>query len=308
MAGEAIIDVVPEGDGVYLARPGGSPLNVAVGLARLGQPTALAGRLSADPFGTVFRQHLRQSGVDLRHVLTAPEPSTIALVELSAGQARYEFSAGGSDFQWTDAELSFLPAGAAAVHFGSLASWLPPGDAALGTAIRRLRASGEVLISYDPNVRPALQPEPDAAREQVERSVALAHVVKASTEDVRYLYGPVELEAVAERWLDLGPGLVVVTAGADGATAWTKPGAIVRRPVYSAPVADTVGAGDALTSGLLDALGRREVLRPAAILSGLDAGELAQILDEANLVAGLTCARPGANPPWRAEVMAATAD
>ena len=302
VVGEALIDLIPADNDAYLARPGGSPLNVAVGLARLGQPAALAGRLSADPFGTVLRQRLERSGVDLRHLLAAPEPSTIALVNLSGGHARYEFSAGGADFQWTPAELEFLPAGARAVHFGSLASWLPPGDAAITETVRRIRAGESVLVSYDPNVRPALQPDVAAARQQVERSVALAHVVKASAEDVAWLYGSADPAEVAGHWLGLGAGLVVVTSGADGATGWTRSGLTVSRPAYPAPLVDTVGAGDAFTSGLLDALARSGLLNPATVTAGLDAPALAAILDSAGLVAGLTCARSGANPPWRAEI------
>jgi fructokinase len=302
VVGEALIDLVAADDGAYLARPGGSPLNVAVGLARLGQPTALAGRLSADPFGTVLRQHLTRSHVDLRYVRAAPEASTIALVALSGGQARYQFSADGADFQWSRDELAFLPAGARAVHFGSLASWLPPGDSAIAEAISRTRDGGTVLVSYDPNVRPALQPDPAAARGQVERAVATAHVVKASSEDLDWLYGPGDPAGVAASWLELGANLVVVTAGPDGATGWTRQGPAVSRPAYPVVLADTVGAGDAFTSGLLDALARAGRLDPAALAAGLDAPTLAAVLDEASMVAALTCARPGANPPWRAEV------
>ncbi len=302
VVGEALIDLVPADDGAYLARPGGSPLNVAVGLARLGQPTALAGRLSGDPFGTVLRQHLARADVDLRYVLAAQEATTIALVEMSGGQARYQFSADGADFQWTRDELAFLPAGARAVHFGSLASWLPPGAAAIADAISRIRASGTVLVSYDPNVRPALQPDAAAARGQVERSVATAHVVKASSEDLDWLYGPGDRAGVAARWLELGADLVVVTAGPDGATGWTRQGVAVSRPAYPVVIADTVGAGDAFTSGLLDALARAGRLDPGALAAGLGAPTVARVLDQASLVAALTCARPGANPPWRAEV------
>ena len=304
VVGEALIDLVPAAgeEGCYLARPGGSPLNVAVGLARLGQRTALAARLSADPFGTVLRQHLQRSAVDLRFALTARQPATIALVELSGGQARYQFSADGADFQWSVGELDMLPGGAGAVHFGSLASWLPPGDRAIAATIGRIRAAGSVLISFDPNVRPSLQPDAAAARDQIERSVAMAHLVKASSEDIAYLYPGQEPGAVAGRWLELGAGLVVVTAGPDGVTGWTKGHPPVSRPVYPAPVADTVGAGDAFTSGLLDALGRRDLLGPAGLAAALAPPVLAVILDDASLVAGLTCSRAGANPPWRREV------
>lgn len=303
--GEALIDLAaPAADGSCIARPGGSPANVAIGLARLGQLTTFGGRLSADPFGTVLRRHLERSGVDLLHVVQAADPSTIALVELSGGQARYQFSARGADFQWSAGELAFLPAGARAVHFGSLASWLPPGDAAIAGAISRLRRDGAVgLISYDPNVRPALQPDAASARQQIEQSVSLAHVVKASSEDLRWLYGPEAAAAdIARSWLDLGAELVVVTTGAEGAAAWTRNGPPVSRPPFPATLADTVGAGDAFMSGLLDALARRELLALGGRTALADPTTLAGILDDASLIAGITCSRPGANPPRRDEV------
>jgi fructokinase len=303
VVGEALIDLsAPADDGASIARPGGSPMNVAIGLARLGQPTAFAGRLSDDPIGTLLRRHLERSGVDLRYVTESTDPSTIALVELSGGQARYEFSLRGADFQWTADELAFLPGGAVAVHFGSLASWLPPGAAAIAAVVGRLRADGSILISYDPNVRPSLLPDAAAARRQIEASIGLAHVVKASSEDLAWLYGAQTAEAAAERWLELGTELVVITAGPDGATAWTRGHPPVTRPAFPSPLADTVGAGDAFMSGLLDALARRSLLAPASLARLGDAGTLASILDDASLVAGITISRPGADPPRRAEV------
>lgn len=305
VVGEALLDMASAAEeGLYLGRPGGSPLNVAVGLARLGQATAFAGRLSDDPLGSVLRAHLRQSGADLRYLIEAAQPSTIALVELSAGQASYRFSLRGADFQWTQPELAFMPAGARAVHFGSLASWLPPGDAAIAAAMNRIRAAGSALISYDPNVRPALQRDVAAARRQIEASVRVAHVVKASTEDLAYLYRGQESELVARNWLSLGAELVVITAGSDGATGFTRGQSPISRPAYPAQVSDTVGAGDAFTSGLLDGLARRDLLMPAGLGEALQAQVLAMILDDASVVAGLTCSRPGANPPWLREVQA----
>jgi fructokinase len=307
VVGEALIDLGASAaaDGSYLARPGGSPLNVSVGLARLGQPVAFAGRLSDDPFGTILRRHLGRSGVDLGYVVSAREPSTIALVEITDGHARYQFTTGGADFQWTADELAFLPAGASALHFGSLTSWLPPGDSAVAAAVARIGRRGPVLVSYDPNIRPALQPDVRAARHQVESAVQFANVVKASLDDVRYLYPGREPDSVARTWLDLGAALVIVTAGAEGATGWLLRGPVVRRPASPGPVADTVGAGDAYTSGLLDALARRDLLAPAALAASLDAVVLTEVMDAAAVVAGITCSRPGADPPWRHEIVRA---
>ena len=304
--GEALLDLAaPDNDGASIARPGGSPMNVAIGLARLGQPTAFVGRISDDPIGTLLRRHLERSAVDIRHVVQATEPSTVALVELSGGQARYQFSRGGADFQWSANELAFLPGDAVAVHFGSLASWLPPGDAAIVGALGRLRREGSVLISYDPNLRPALFPDAALARRKVEESVSVAHVVKASVDDLDWLYGGDTADAVAWRWLGLGADLVVVTAGPDGAVAWTRRQAPASRPAFPAPVVDTVGAGDAFMSGLLDALARRGLLTPAAVAGLSDPATLAAVLDDASLIAGITVGRPGADPPRGAEADAA---
>jgi fructokinase len=302
--GEALIDLAGTGgdDDPWLARPGGSPYNVAIGLARLGRRALFVGRLSSDPLGEILRTHADRSGVDLSLAVDAPEPSTIALVELAHGVADYRFGMSGTaDFQWTDAELAAVPDDVAAVHFGSLASWTPPGDAAILRRIAALR--DRAVVSYDPNVRPSLQPDRGAARAAVEAAVATADVVKTSADDVAYLYPDVHAEAVAERWQALGPSLVVITSGGSGVHARTSRHT-VERPARPVEVVDTVGAGDAFTAGLLDALERRGVLDRAGN-GDPDADTLAGALDDAALVAALTCARAGANPPRRAEVDAA---
>jgi fructokinase len=302
--GEALIDLVdPSDDTACRAHAGGSPYNVAVGLGRLGQPVAFVGRLSHDPFGTVLRNHATRSGVDLDFVVAAREPTTIALVELEAGVARYEFSVDGTaDFQWTAAELDHLPPTAEIVHYGSLASWLPPGADVIERRITELHAAGKVLVSYDPNVRPQLQPDPLAARKLVERALPAAHVVKASADDLQWLYDSEPLERVAARWLAAGPTVVIVTRGGDGSTAFAEGTTPVQRPAYPAPMVDTVGAGDAFTSGLLDALMRRGIVGPSQLGRLRQSDELTAIVDEAALVAALACTRAGADPPRSAEV------
>jgi fructokinase len=297
--GEALIDLVEAGDDEpRLARPGGSPYNVAIGLARLGHAARFAGRLSTDPLGQVLRSHALRSAVDLSLCVPAPEPSTVALVELDeSGAARYRFGVQGTaDFGWTAAELARIPADTQTVHFGSLASWLPPGDQAIAHRVATLRSTG-TFVSYDPNVRPHLQPDATAARAQVEAAIPLAHLVKTSEEDVTYLRPGEAVADVAACWLALGAGAVVVTRGANGATAFTPQHELTRPPV-PVEVVDTVGAGDAFTSGLLDALARRGLLHADA----LAAAPFAELLDEASLVAAVTCSRAGANPPRAAEL------
>jgi fructokinase len=303
VVGEALIDLVDPGDdSPCLAHPGGSPLNVAIGLARLEQPTAFVGRFSRDPFGTVLRNHALRSDVDLSLAVADERPTTIALVTLVDGVAQYDFSVEGTaDFGWSD-DLPTLPPSVRILHFGSLASWLPPGSTAIAGLVTSLHAAGNVLISYDPNVRPQLQPDSAAARDEVERALRHAHVVKASDEDLRWLYAGSSVEEVAHRWLGFGPSLVVITRGNAGAVAFT-PTHTISRPIRPAHLVDTVGAGDAFMSGLLDGLARRGVTSPGRLGHAVrDASTVAAAVDEAALVAAATCARAGASPPRRSEL------
>lgn len=300
--GEALIDLVEtHDDEPRLARPGGSPYNVAIGLARLQRHTCFVGRLSRDPLGAVLRNHALRSDVDLSVAVDAYEPTTVALVELAPdGSATYQFGVEGTaDFRWTDAELHAVPDDVQAVHFGSLASWLPPGDAAIGHRIGELRAAG-ALVSYDPNVRPHLQTDAVHARNQVEQALAMTHLVKTSEEDLAYIYPGEDVEKIASGWLGLGPTVVVVTRGAAGAQAFIEAGSRTVPPIPTT-VIDTVGAGDSFMSGLLDAAAEHSLLTPAA-LAGANLDAIAALLAHAGLVAAITCSRAGANPPRRAEL------
>lgn len=302
--GEAIVDLVGQGDRTYVAHPGGSPLNVAVGLGRLGQRVSLAARLSGDAFGGLFRAHLADAGVDPRHLVAAREPSTLAVATLDdAGVATYDFwTQGTADWQWTPAELAGIVDDETLVlHTGSLALELEPGASHVVNLLRTVRHAGRTTISYDPNVRMARNGPVAEGRAAVERVVALAHLVKVSSEDLEWLYPGEDPVAAARRWAGAGPSLVVVTLGGDGAVALPADGPEVRRPAPPVTVVDTVGAGDAFTAGLLGALADRDALG-----DGLVAVDLGPVLDRACLVAALTCARAGANPPTLAEVEAAS--
>jgi fructokinase len=199
-----------------------------------------------------------------------------------------------------------MPSSVALVHFGSLASWLPPGDTAIGAFVDDLRTSNDIVISYDPNVRPGLLHDPARARPLIEPRVAAAHVVKASSEDLDWLYPDTPYADVAARWLNLGAKVVFITDGGDSTTAYAPNADSVRRPAVDITVVDTVGAGDAFTSGLLDALLRVGVRTPAD-LDRLGPATLTDVLDAATVVAGLTCARAGAKSPSRAELEQALA-
>ncbi len=307
VVGEALIDLVPrDQDGLYQAVPGGSPANVAVGLARLQVPARMVARLADDPFGRRIRRHLAGNGVDLGGVVTAAEPTSLAIVDVDPdGAVSYDFRVDGTaDWQWRDAELDrVLDGRLLALHTGSLALTMAPGADALLRLLRRAR--GAVTISYDPNCRPLLMGSPERALERAERLVALADVVKASVEDVAWLLPGRAAEEVAEAWLALGPALVAITRGAEGVVAVAAGTGLLRRPGRRVAVVDTVGAGDAFTSALLAGLYRRDLLgtERRAALRAIGEATLLEVLDEAVLAAAITCTRRGADPPVLDELL-----
>jgi fructokinase len=299
--GECVADIVRTPGQPDVTHPGGSPANVAYGLARLGRPAALLTQLGDDPSGKLITGHLRSAGVrllaDAQHDVRTPS----AVVTLDEqGAARYEF-----DIAWT-LEPVEPPTGVRHVHIGSIGAVTEPGAAATVALAERLRT--DATVSYDPNVRPELMGAHAQGLAAVERCVALSDVVKASDEDLAWLYPGQPLAAVAARWLTAGPAVVFVTMGAQGATAFTGGAQVTGTPVPT-EVADTVGAGDSFMSATLDALTGLGLTgaagRPA--LRELDESALAGIVRHAGTAAALTVSRPGANPPTSAELRAALA-
>jgi fructokinase len=305
VVGEALLDLVPAGRaGLFEAAPGGSPANVAVGLARLGVPVRLLARIADDPHGRRIRAHLTGNGVNLSHTVRAQEPTSLAIVALGEGGVpEYDFRIQGTaDWQWRDAELAgVLDGRLVALHAGSLALTMPPGAEVLARLVRRARQ--HVTVSYDPNCRPQLMGGPDTLRPRVEALVEAADLVKVSAEDLAWLLPGQPPVQVATAWRTRGPAIVVVTLGPGGVVAASADG-MVHRPGRPVAVVDTVGAGDAFTSGLLAGLHRRHLLgaHRRADLATVDRGTLAAVLDEAVLVAALTCTRRGADPPSAAEL------
>jgi fructokinase len=277
------------------ARPGGGPVNVAVALGRLGSPTRFFGRLAAGPLGDLIRDHLTGSRVELTGSVTAAEPATLALTSLdAAGRATYEFYAEGTaDWQWSPAELAPSRfAGVGCVHTGSMALIKEPGGPVIEELLAGLRT--QATISIDPNVRPRFVP-PAAYRAPLERWASQADILRLSDEDFALLYPGDDRERVFDRWHAAGVGLAIVTLGPDGAYA-SLHGTRVAVPAPKVVVADTVGAGDAFTAGLLHWLGRAG--RLGGRLEALTVAELTAAMEFAVRIAARTCEVPGADPPW----------
>ena len=291
--GESLVDIVVTDDAERRVFPGGSPANVAVGLARLGSPVWLLTEIGDDAFGHILRDHFDANGVNLPVPLGSGRQTSSAEARIDPdGAATYMF-----DLRWNAPGTDRLvPSGTRHVHTGSIGALLPPGGRKVPGWVETAR--GTCTVSYDPNVRPALMGSAESARAKVERLVGLADVVKASDEDLAWLAPGVDAEDVAAAWLDLGPALVVVTRGERGAIAACHAGSFEVPPI-EVEVTDTVGAGDAFMAGLLDGLriaglvgaDRREALSSASV------DGLTPSLMRGALVSAYTCSRRGANPP-----------
>lgn len=297
--GESLMDVVVS-SAATLEHAGGSPMNVAVGLARLGRPARLLTRIGSDQRGAVIASHLDAAGVQLvpGSVVFGPTSTSTAILDAS-GAAEYEFS-----IDWSLEPLSELPA-SAVVHTGSIAAFLPPGAAQLEALLRRAANAG-AIITFDPNIRPSIIGSLEQSLGAVERIASLATVVKLSDEDALWLFGVLNADEVLDRLLAMGATLAIVTLGASGAVIATAT-ARVSVPGVSVRVADTIGAGDSFMSAVvakLAALLERGVAA-GQILDGsvFDAAVLVDIAEFAVTCAAITVTRTGANPPTMAQAL-----
>jgi fructokinase len=301
VVGEIWVDLIEHAPGDTVAHPGGSPANVAVALARLGRSVNLLTQLSDDAHGQLLLAHLRDNGVDLAPgtLVDCPRTSTARTDLTPDGQADYTFDIAWQRFpgmahNWPDPTVT-------CVHTGSLATVLPPGADDVAALVRA--ASRTAMVSFDPNCRPSLIDDPRSARHRVETLVTESDIVKASLDDLAWLYPLRPYQDVGREWLDRGAGMVVVTMGDDGAWACARHREASVN-AYPVRVVDTVGAGDAFTAGLLSALGRADMLGVArrAALHDIDDTTLTDVLTFAARVAAVTCGRRGADPPTLAEL------
>lgn len=305
VCGEALFDVFcSEHDGglQMQAHAAGSPFNVAVGLARLGQPVAFLGGLSSGSLGRQLRARLVREGVDCGLCPSIDAPTTLSLVETDAsGAPHYTFyGAGGADRLL--GPVPPLPAEIGAIQLGSYPLVVEPVAAALRSLVEQ--GHGGRAISCDVNLRPSVEPALDRWREAVAWLSAGVQLLKASDEDLAALLPGADPARIAAGWLDAGCELVVVTHGSAGASAWNRRGG-ARVAGLPARVVDTVGAGDAFQAALLHWLARQGRLKRGS-LGGLAPAELTDALTYASRAAAWVCMRRGADPA-RAQELASMA-
>ena len=301
MIGESLVDLVKKigTDDDPVVHPGGSPLNVALTLGRLGRPVELLTWFADDDYGHQIKAHLDESGVKITSGSDGAAHTTTALALLDdSGSATYEF-----DVDWNISRRIPIPKEAVFVHAGSLGAALMPGRRVVLQAIEE--ATESALISYDPNARPTIMEPALITRGIVEEYVERADLIKVSDEDLEWLYSGKSPEEIFKGWFATpNLNLVVLTRGKDGPAAWTRDGVFVECKPEPVPVVDTVGAGDSFMGALIDALWTRGIKgrSGAKKLASLTQTEVGEILDRANKVANVTVSRAGANPPWAREL------
>jgi fructokinase len=305
VCGEALMDVFDAGatatGNMLDARIGGSPYNVAMGLSRLAQPAAFCGAVSTGFLGERLMRSLADEGIDTSCVQRTSAPTSICVIGLDArGVPAYDFyGERGADRQLdASAALRLVPRDTHAFHFGSYAMVVEPVAAAQRALIEREHR--RALISYDPNIRPTVEPSLNLWRETLQWMLPRTHLLKVSEEDIGLLFPGQSLDALASSWLAQGPRLVVITRGGDGALGFTASARVQAAPMQ-VQVVDTVGAGDTFQAALLTWLAEHDRLSIDG-LSQLDAVALRDLLGFATRAAAITCSRRGADLPRRSEL------
>jgi fructokinase len=305
--GDALIDFLPvrsvDGRDASVPVAGGSCLNIAVGMARLGAPAGFVGGISNDLFGHMIADHALASQVDLRYATRSAHQTTLAFVRTVGGEPKYAFyDEATASRNWIYRRGSIPFDEIEAVHVGS--TTLADDRGAAQTVGLVEDARGSVIISFDPNCRPKLVKHKARYVEQMDAFAAAADIVRMSDVDFEFLYGGSDHAEKARSLIKAGASLVVVTRGIKGAQAWHGEAAAVEVQAPTMKVVDTIGAGDSFQAALLFAL--RAIGRIGKqTLAQMNSGELARVLSFASSCAAFTCGRAGADPPRRSEVGAA---
>lgn len=300
VSGEALIDFTPTKIGdknAFIVSPGGSPYNVAITLGRLKADVSFFGKISEDIFGEILVSFLKENNVDLRYLVRGKEPTTLAFVVIGPNNEPnfvfYGDNTADSSLKLEDLP-SFSPSEIDLIHFGSIS--LIRGSTAFTLEKLMEREKERILISLDPNVRPMLISNKQEYIKKLEKWISCSDLVKVSKGDLNWLYPENSIEDIAKNWLNLGPILVIVTKGDKGAIAFSKEES-VEVPALKINVIDTVGAGDSFMGGFLYWLWKNKKLQKNRF-KDLSLSEIKEGLKFATKVAGITCTRIGANPPF----------
>ncbi len=302
-AGEALIDMLPRttttGEDAFAPYAGGAVFNTAIALGRLGAPTGFFSGVSTDFLGELLVSSLTESHVDSGLLHRSARPTTVAFVRLVNGQASYAFyDEGTAGRMLTSADLPRLPDDVNAAFFGGISLMAEPCGSAYEAMM--LREAPHRVCMIDPNIRPSFIADETAYRARIGRMLAVADIVKVSDEDLTWLMGPGHIADRAGELLALGPKLVFITEGGEGARGYTAEHEVVMK-AQKVTVVDTVGAGDTFNAGVLAELHRAGLLNKASIAT-LSQGAIEAALSLAIRAAGVTVSRAGANPPWAIEV------
>ena len=303
--GEALIDMLPaesrEGAEAFVPHPGGAVFNTAIALGRLGADVGLLSAIGQDMFGDLLAKALAESHVAQNHLIRVARPTTLAFVKLQDGQASYSFyDENSAGRMLSESELPPIEGRVSALFFGGISLACEPGAEAYAGLLAR--AAGDRVVMLDPNIRPGFIADPARYRARLGAMLARADILKLSDEDLDWLdpsARPHEEKIAA--LLGQGASLVLLTRGGKGAAAFSRAGWRQEVPAPEVEVVDTVGAGDSFNAGVLDWLSRAGLLERHAI-AALSPENGRQALGRGVQVAARTVGRPGANPPWRAEL------
>lgn len=304
--GEALIDFIPTEDKkAYRPCPGGSILNIAVGLGRMGVPVGFLSRLSTDLFGNLLENHLVENQVNLQYCPRVDGQTTLAFVsidEKTSPEPQYAFYAEGAvDREMKIADLpAQFPGEVSTLHFGSISLVLEPGASTLEVLMQREKH--QRIISLDPNVRPIVISDWDAYRKRFEGWLACVDILRLSEADFSLLYPGETIENLLPTWFSLGLSLVVLTRGSDGADGYLPDGNFVSVPGYRVQIRDTVGAGDTFFAAILTYLHEKGYLSNRTMLSQIPLEHLEACISFGSKAAAINCTRDGADPPYRHEM------
>jgi len=302
--GDALVDFLPvkstDGRDAIVPVVGGSCLNIAVGLARLGAPTGFVGGISTDLFGRMIADHAMASQVELGYATRSDLQTTLAFVRTVDGEPQYAFyDEATASRSWTYRRGSIPFDEIEAIHIGS--TTLIDEKTAAETLAMVESARGSTTISFDPNCRPNLVKHRADYIDRMEAFAARAAIVRMSDVDFEFLYGGGDHAGIAKSLIEMGASLVVVTRGAEGAQAWHREAGAIEVQAPSVNVVDTIGAGDSFQAALLFALRAIGRIKTGS-LAQMNFDELGRVLSFASICSAFTCGRAGADPPRQSDV------